>query len=279
MYLNFVDIVSLILLVLGIVTIVIGKIKSRKVMLYIGKACLIIIFLIWLTILTIGLSEEDPNKNLNEVNNIIKESFPEDNTIEPQDVTDEILSDEFKYLDGIIDNIDDNYIYFLKDNSEQYCIKKNAFSYKNGRTSKDMNISDVKIGDYLVNYENQIIIYRNISGDELNQELLYNLTLTEDERLMGTNIVDIENINITSNNTAIVKIKYGDIIGDELTNETFETMVEFNSNTKYYSKSNHINSVNDLEEARHDMNSIVLDRNTINKKNPAIVIIFDSSDN
>lgn len=129
-----------------------------------------------------------------------------------------------------------------------------------------MKISDVKIGDYLNNYEKQIIIYRNISGDELNQELIYNLTLTSDERIMMVNSVEIENISITGNNSAIVEIKYGDIIGDELTNETFETMVEFNTNTKFYSKGNNINSVNDLEKAKYNINSIVLDRNSINKK-------------
>ena len=141
-----------------------------------------------------------------------------------------------------------------------------------------MKISDVKIGDYLNNYEKQIIIYRNISGDELNQELIYNLTLTSDERIMMVNSVEIENISITGNNSAIVEIKYGDIIGDELTNETFETIVEFNTNTKFYSKGNNINSVNDLEKAKYNINSIVLDRNSINKKNPVIVITFESSD-
>ena len=42
--------------------------------------------------------------------------------------------------------------------------------------------------------------------------------------------------------------------------------------------SNH-NVVNDLEEAKYNINSIVLDRNTINKKSPAVVKKFESTDN
>ncbi len=222
------------------------------------------------------------NVYLNEINSI--NNIQEENTINnndnerPQDITEEILNDEFTYYDGIIYDIDDNYIYFSEDDLKQYYFSKNIFSYKNGRTAKDMKIEDVKIGDYLNNYEKQIIIYRNISGDELNQELIYNLTLTDDERIMMVNSVEIENISVTGNNSAIVKVKYGDIIGTKLTNETFETMVEFNSNTKFYSKGDNINSVNDLEKAKYNINSIILDRNSINKKNPAIVITFDSSD-
>lgn len=254
--------------------------------------CIIILIILILVIIIYLISNnnfdneiEKLNNNnvyLNEINSI--NNIQEENTINnnanegPQDITEEISKDEFTYYNGIIYNIDDNYIYFSEDNSKQYYFSKNSFSYKNGRTAKDMKISDVKIGDYLNNYEKQIIIYRNISGDELNQELIYNLTLTDDERIMMVNSVEIENISVTGNNSAIVKVKYGDIIGTKLTNETFETMVEFNSNTKFYSKGDNINYVNDLEKAKYNINSIILDRNSINKKNPAIVITFDSSD-
>lgn len=207
------------------------------------------------------------------------EDLNEANKIEiPEDATQRILNGKF-YSSGKIYSIDDNYIYFTNHNSKQYYISKNDFSYLNGRTLKDMNVNDVEVGDYLNNNEKRIIIYRNISGDELNKELLYNLTLTEDERIMLVNTVEIKNINITDNNIAIVKIEYGDIMGDILTDEKFETLVEFNSNTKFYSKGDNINSINDLEVARYNINTIILDRDTINKKNPAIVKIFESTDN
>lgn len=196
----------------------------------------------------------------------------------PKDLTQKILTGKC-YSSGIIYNVDENYIYFSDRNSNQCFISKSIFSYINGRTAKDMNVNDVKVGDYLDNHEQRIIIYRNISGDELNKELLYNMTLTEDERVMLVNITEIKNINIINDETAIVKVEYGDVIGNYLTDERFEATVEFNSNTKFYSKGNNINSIRDLEYAKSNITSIVLDRDSINKKNPAIVTRFDCTDN
>lgn len=196
---------------------------------------------------------------------------------EPIDVTQKILNGKC-YSSGIIDSIDDNYIYFTSYNTEKCYLNKNSFSYINARTAKEMNVNDVNVGDYLDNQEKRIIIFRNLSGDELNKELLYNMTLTEEERIMLVNTIDVRDINITDNNTAIVNIRYGDIIS-ELTDEEFETVVEFNSNTKFYSKGNNINSINDLENAKFNLNTIVLDRDSIYKKNPAIVKRFECTDN
>lgn len=196
---------------------------------------------------------------------------------QPEDVTQKILNGKC-YSSGKIYNIDDNYIYFTDHNEKQCYIDKNIFTYMNARTATEMTVSDVNVGDYLDNQEKRIIIYRNLSGDELNKELLYNMTLTEEERIMLVNTIDVEDINITDNNTAIVNIRYGDIIS-ELTDEEFETVVEFNSNTKFYSKGNNINSINDLENAKFNLNTIVLDRDSIYKKSPAIVKEFECTDN
>ena len=190
----------------------------------------------------------------------------------------DILNNEF-YSSGKIYNIDENNIYFSNEDYKKYYINKKIFEYFNGRTAKNMDSVDIMVGDSLEQSYGKILIYRNISGEELNQELLYNLTLDEDERIMMVNTIEIESINIQDKDTAIVEIKYGDLFGDKLTDETFETIVEFNSNTKFYSKGNNINTVNDLEEAKYNINSIVLDRNTINKKSPAVVKKFESTDN
>ena len=84
-----------------------------------------------------------------------------------------------------------------------------------------------------------------------------------------------KNINIINEDMAQVTIKYGDIIEDTLTDETFETGVEFNNNTKFYSKGNDINSIKNLENAKGNINSIRLEKNTINKKNFPIVKTFE----
>ena len=95
------------------------------------------------------------------------------------------------------------------------------------------------------------------------------MTLTYDERIKYQNTIEIENINIINEDMAQVTIKYGDIIGDTLTDETFETGVEFNNNTKF------INSIKNLENAKGNINSIRLEKNTINKKNFPIVKTFE----
>ena len=215
--------------------------------------------------------------NATSENNEMSNNQSNENNI-PQDITQKILDNQV-VNSGIIDQIDNNYIYYSNKDSKKYYFEKNKFSCMNGRTFKEINLSDVKVGDYIHPFEKQILVYRNLSGEELNQELLYNLTLTEDERSYSVNSIGIEEINIENENTAIVKISYGDIIGEDLTNERFSALVEFNSNTKYYSKGNNINSVNDLEIAKGNINSIILKKDSINKKSPAIVLEFESTDN
>ena len=218
-------------------------------------------------------------KQSQEVHNIDEEKNDQSNiNNKSQDITQKILSNQVVNF-GTINKIDDNYIYYSTENSINLYFEKNTFSYSNGRTCKKINLEDVKVGDYIHPFEKQILVYRNLSGEELNQELLYNLTLTEDERIYSVNSISIEEINIENGNTAIVKISYGDIIGDDLTNERFSTLVEFNSNTKYYSKGNNINSVHDLEIAKGNINSILLKKDSINKKSPAIALEFESTDN
>ena len=200
-----------------------------------------------------------------------------DNNNTPQDVTQKINNKQV-VRSGIINDIDDKYIYYSDSDSKKLSFEKDLFSYINGRTNKNMNLLDVKIGDFIEPYDKQILVFRNLSGEELNQELLYNFTLTDEERNMFVNSIGIEEINVTDTNTAIVKINYGDIIGEELTNEKFSMVVEFNNNTKYFSKGNNINNVNELENAKGNINSIILKKDSINKKSPAIVIEFDCDD-
>ena len=194
-----------------------------------------------------------------------------------EDVTQKINNKQVIHS-GIINNIDDKHIYYTDSDSHKLYFEKKIFPYLNGRTFKDLNVSDLKVGDYIDVNNKQIFVFRNLTGEELNQELLYNFTLTNEERIMYVNSIEIEDINIIDSNKAIAKIKYGDIIGENLTNEKFSTLVEFNENTKYYSKGNNIHNVNELENAKGNINSIILKKDSINKKNPAIVISFECDD-
>ena len=104
------------------------------------------------------------------------------------------------------------------------------------------------------------------------------MTLTSDEQIKYQNTINMENINIINEDMAQVTIEYGDIIGDTLTDETFETSVEFNNNTKFYSRGNKVNSIKTLENAKGDIISIRLEKNLINKKNLPVVKTFESTD-
>ena len=233
-------------------------------------------------IVTAGIIEIYNKEGMEGVEEYIEKSnYIEDkeknNANSSEDVTQKINNKQV-VRSGIINDIDDKYIYYSDSDSKKLSFEKDLFSYINGRTFKDLNVSDLKVGDYIDVNNKQIFVFRNLTGEELNQELLYNFTLTNEERIMYVNSIEIEDINIIDSNKAIVKIKYGDIIGENLTNEKFSTLVEFNENTKYYSKGNNIHNVNELENAKGNINSIILKKDSINKKNPAIVISFECDD-
>ena len=197
---------------------------------------------------------------------------------ERQDVTQKILDGKV-VRSGTIDGIDKKYIRYSCD-SGRFCFEKSVFSYFNGRICKEMDPADVGIGDYVFAFEKQIIVFRNISGEELNRELLYNLTLTDSERIVFVNSVVLEDITVKDKNTAVVKIRFWDIIGTELTDESFTATVEFNSGTKYFSKGNNIHNVYDLERnAKRNINSILLEKGAVDKKGPIAVLEFESTDN
>ena len=233
-------------------------------------------------IVTAGIIEIYNKEGMEGVEEYIEKSnYIEDkeknNANSSEDVTQKINNKQVIHS-GIINNIDDKHIYYTDSDSHKLYFEKKIFPYLTGRTFKDLNVSDLKVGDYIDVNNKQIFVFRNLTGEELKQELLYNFTLTNEERIMYVNSIEIEDINIIDSNKAIAKIKYGDIIGENLTNEKFSTLVEFNENTKYYSKGNNIHNVNELENAKGNINSIILKKDSINKKNPAIVISFECDD-
>lgn len=240
-------------------------------------------------IVTIGIIDLYNQEGIEGVNNYIEKSNKDhsDTSLstnktlntesQAENITQKIMNNNF-FDSGKITKIDDNYIYFLNYKNKLFYIEKSMFNYLNGRTCKNINIADINIGDYLDLVSKQILIFRNITGDELENELLYNMTLTSDEQIKYENTIDLENISIINDDIAQVTIKYGDIIGNTLTDETFETNVEFNNNTKFYSRGNNINSIKNLENAKGNINSIHLEKNSINKKNLPIVKIFESTD-
>ena len=251
------------------------RIKNNNYVCYIGRIDDKNIDILENIIIEGNIHSSDNNNN-GELNNSISNNRIIEPNIQYKDVTQKILNGDMVSL-GIIQQIDEKYIYYSNKDKNKAMFDKSIFTYINGRTCKNMILSDVQIGDYINPVNKQILVFRNISGEELKEELLFNFTLKEEERIVFVNSIAIETINIIDENKAIVTIKYGDIIGDELTDEIFTTSVEFNNQTNYYSKGNNIGSVDDLELAKGNINSIIIDLNTIHERYPRVVL-FESDD-
>ena len=101
----FIQVISIILFILGTITLIVGLINQKKSMKIIGGICLSIIFIIWIIIFGLALAEENPNENINsentntknENNVTIQENANEDKKDEqPQDATKKILNNAIK---------------------------------------------------------------------------------------------------------------------------------------------------------------------------------------
>lgn len=212
----------------------------------------------------------------NNTNNNVKNNV--DN--QPQDVTQKILNSEF-YSSGIINNIDENNIYFFNSNLKQYYINKNIFKYINGRTNDAINIEDIKVGYYIEPYtygKSEVIsILSNIKGEELKKELIKNFTLENPIYLTVSPIGT--NIEIINKNKAILSITFDDLLADYNTDGgKFEMKIEINSNTVIECKGG-ISKIEQLEDVSLDIIKIKLDKNTINDKIPMATYFMSSNGN
>lgn len=174
-----------------------------------------------------------------------------------ENVTQKILNGEI-VPSGIVDHIDSKFIYYSDNGIDIYYFEKGLIPYINGRTCEELYNTRIEDGDYVNPFDKQILVFKNLSGDKLKRELIQNFKLDEEERILYVNSVEIEDVSIIGENKAIVTIKYGDIIGDILTDEKFTTEVEFDNRTYYYSKGQNIGNVYDLELAKGSINSIIL---------------------
>ena len=64
----FIQTISIILFILGTITLITGLFFKKKSMTIIGSICLSIIFIIWIIIFGLAMAEENPNENINSEN-------------------------------------------------------------------------------------------------------------------------------------------------------------------------------------------------------------------
>lgn len=224
---------------------------------------LVLIGVTWITSVLLKKPKDNsnymPNQEVseelvtNEITNAIRNNDPKIF----ENVTQKVLNGEI-VPSGIVDHIDSKFIYYSDNGIDIYYFEEGLIPYINGRTCEELYNTRIEDGDYVNPFDKQILVFKNLSGDKLKRELIQNFKLDEEERILYVNSVEIEDVNIISENEAIVTIKYGDIIGDILTDEKFTTEVKFDNRTYYYSKGQNIGSVYDLELAKGSINSIIL---------------------
>lgn len=225
----------------------------------------------------------DENSNIiytenNEINKVDKQPNNVDN--KPQDVTQKILNSE-GYFSGIINNIDENNIFFSNSDLKQYYINKNSLNYINGRTNEKMNIDDIKVGYHIDTYtygESKVIsMLSNIKGEELKKELMKNFAL-EDSLYLTVSPIGI-NMEIINKDKAILTITFNDLLPDYNNDGgKFETKVELNSNTVIECKGG-INKIEQLGDVALDIIKIKLDKNTIDNEIPIATYFMSSNGN
>ncbi|MFR8104735.1 MAG: hypothetical protein ACLU8F_06685 [Clostridia bacterium] len=195
------------------------------------------------------------------------------------------LGDKYEY-EGIITEINsDNIIFENQSNNKKYLIKLNRnFKFINGRTNEEINVSDIKVGNYIDTYpyteESKVIgILSNIKGEELRKELIKNLSLEHPIDSKTQTNVRGKNMNIINNNKAILTLIFKESVESQnINSEEFEIQVEINSNTTIECKGGY-NKIEQLGDVLIDVINVRLDENTIKNEIPVATWFMSSNGN
>lgn len=197
------------------------------------------------------------------------------------DITEDFLNSS-RFLSGKIYKMANDKIYFNTLDNKYYVLKNNAnIKFLDGRTNVEYEFSNIKENYYInTSVNNEVLIFKNINGEDLKKELLINLSLsTENAKFVNT--IGIKEINKIGNNEAIVTIVFDDLINSEYYENTedyvFEIKVKFTNDTAYFSKGGNIYNVDTLSQAMGNINGIILNAKTIYNQYPE-VLEFSSSD-
>ena len=197
-------------------------------------------------------------------------------TSKVSDITNAIVKEDVSYC-GRIYSVEKDRIYFYDKNNECFTIENTkSISFINGRTAQDIKLSQIKENDYVRTYEDgKVHIYRNLKDNALKSEILANISLAKDKSTPDFMQVDVDSIEKTADKTAIVDITVHDFVNSEFDTaakeQTITLRVRFDKKTLYYSDTGIVNSVDSLIEAVGDINSIILDKSTINSSTPRVI--------
>ena len=201
-------------------------------------------------------------------------------TSKVSDITKALLEKDASYC-GRIYSVDSDRIYFYSKNNDCYSIENTGSSnskikFYNGRTYQTIKLSQIKENDYVRTYPSgEVHIYRNLSESALKSEVLANISLAKDKATPDFMQVDVDAIEKSADKVAVVDIIVHDFVNSEFDTaakeKTVTLKVKFDKKTLYFSDTGKINSVDSLIESVGDINSIILDKATINSSTPRVV--------
>ncbi len=176
---------------------------------------------------------------------------------------------------GIITNIENDIITIQNKDVYQVKIDKNT-RIINYRTAEDMNLSDIKIGDYYMSGE----IIRDISGEEWKKECIKNLAYCYKEGNLICNPQEITNIQNMGDYviiTLIMEDSTAEYFNKKDSKNTFEIKAIAYSGLNIPTSSGGVTVYNLKEEVIGFIFWIGLDKDTINNKYPVIsdIEIYD----
>ena len=177
------------------------------------------------------------------------------------------INEEYK-VSGTVSSILDDGILVVDANGTSHVI--NLKEFKNYRTRDNMNLSAVAVGDYYKNGE----IIRNISGEELKQELLLNLSRAFDSSKLSTRTIRLKRLE-KQDTFVNFKVRFYDgnysLFGKE-NPELFSIYLTADENTILYARTNLVSIYNLQKAVRDDVAVkerdfyIELDESTINNE-------------
>lgn len=255
---------TIVLVVLGVIALIIGKIAKKNKIFISGIVVLSFVIIFWIGFYIWALYDADIE---------YKRRLESDNTIQSERQRETEISTG-EYLNGKIIDITESYISVQKEDKSVKKVKiDETKQFLNGRTGEIIETDKIKIGDYFT--FNRII--RNISGNELLLELYKSISNKSTSlHFVPLNIKSIEK----KNNDYIVTVPMEDGSRDyfeKYNRPVFECKFIINEDTKYYPQNKNIN-IDNLQEMTKDMiYNIYLNENTINDEMPVIskIDIYD----
>ena len=263
------------------------------------KIILLLIIIIAIIVINIILKNYDKKNELEinnstnilntENNNDLNETYINSNSSNTDNQKEYVNVENVNFLKGQITKVENDNIYLLDKDSQNYILyNASQKQYKNGRTADSLTLNDINIGDYInKESDDEYLIFKNITGEDLKKELLISLSLSDNANIMRTNVVEIKDVKQLGNNEAIATFTISDLVSSEYypnvndEEHTFDVELKVNNDTKYNTNFNGISAYNaeTLENAKNDpMYYIRINPSTLNKKYPEITE-FDSYSN